>query len=102
MSEPIEYETAEEIRRLLAKDERFNGVSGATAFRRADTKAGWQDAGYFSFERGGYLYFVTVESAERPRRQPALIDNRIGPNFGKPMICRSCGRPRDASHTDCV
>lgn len=63
MSE-IEHEAADQIRRLLAEDERFPGVSGATAFRRADLKRGWQDAGYFSFERNGKLYFVTVEDAE--------------------------------------
>jgi hypothetical protein len=63
MSEYVEHEAADQIRRLLDEDARFNSVSGATAFRRADSKAGWQDAGYFSFERGGHLYFVTVESA---------------------------------------
>lgn len=64
MSQPIEHEAADQIRRMLEEDERFAGVSGATALRRADPKAGWQDAGFFSFERGGLLYFVTVERAD--------------------------------------
>jgi hypothetical protein len=59
-----EYEAADEIRRLLMDDERFPGVSGATAFRHADPKRHWTDAGYFSFERNGKLYFVTVERAD--------------------------------------
>lgn len=58
----VEYEAADQIRRLLMEDERFPGVSGATAFRRADSTRGWMKAGYFSFERDGQLYFVTVES----------------------------------------
>jgi hypothetical protein len=58
-----EHEAAGQIRRLLYEDERFRGVSGATAFRRADPRRKWQDAGYFSFERDGRLYFVTVELA---------------------------------------
>lgn len=56
-----EYEAADEIRRLLQEDDRFPVVSGATAFRRADLKRKWTDAGYFSFERNGKYYFVTVE-----------------------------------------
>lgn len=64
MSEYVEHEAAEQIRRLLAEDERFLGVSGATAFRRADPKRKWRDAGYFSFERGGKLYYVSVEPVE--------------------------------------
>jgi hypothetical protein len=65
MSGNIEHEAADQIRRMLDEDERFNAVSGATAFRRADPKRGWRDAGFFSFERGGKLYFVTVDRAER-------------------------------------
>jgi hypothetical protein len=64
MSEHIEHDAADQIRRLLAEDERFPGVSGATAFREADPKQGWTDAGFFSFERDGRLYFVTVDLAD--------------------------------------
>jgi hypothetical protein len=61
MSDYVEHDAADQIRRMMAEDARFLGVSGATAFRRANLKAGWQDAGYFSFERDGRRYFVTVE-----------------------------------------
>jgi hypothetical protein len=64
MSDVVEHEAADQIRRLLAEDERFPGVSGATAFRRADPKRGRQAGGFFSFARGGKYYFVTVERAD--------------------------------------
>lgn len=67
----VEHEAADQIRRLMCEDERFSGVSGVTAFRRADENRGWTDAGYFSFERDGHRYFVTVESAER-KPEPRL------------------------------
>ena len=63
MDTHIEHDIADEIRRLLAEDERFPGVSGATAFRHVNIRRGWTDAGYFSFERDGRRYFVTVERA---------------------------------------
>jgi hypothetical protein len=58
------HKAAEQIRRLLDEDERFSAVSGATAVRHADGKQGWTAAGYFSFERDGRLYFVSVEPVE--------------------------------------
>lgn len=70
MSDNIEHEAADQIRRLLTEDERFTNVSGATAFRHADAKRGWSDAGYFSFERDGQLYFVTVEPAAQAAQVP--------------------------------
>lgn len=57
----IEHDAADEIRQMLSEDERFKDVSGATAFRHADPKLKWTDAGFFSFERDGHRYFVTVE-----------------------------------------
>lgn len=59
-----EHEAADQIRALLTEDARFRSVSGATAFRHADAKRGWTDAGFFSFERNGRLYFVTVDLVE--------------------------------------
>ena len=59
----IVYAT-DDIRCMLADSRRFDNVSGATAFRHEDKKLGWTNAGYFSFEREGKLYFVTVQSAE--------------------------------------
>lgn len=62
MDGDVEHEAADQIRRLMDEDGRFAAVSGATAQRRADRKMGWTDAGFFSFERGGKRYFVTVEA----------------------------------------
>lgn len=64
LTKNVEHEAAEQIRRLLEADERFNAVSGATAFRRAVFKRGWLDCGFFSFERDGKLYVVSVEQAD--------------------------------------
>lgn len=64
MSHHVEHEAADQIRCLLEEDERFRSVSGATAFRHADEKRGWTDAGFFSFERNGHRYFVTVDLVE--------------------------------------
>lgn len=64
MSDSIQHEAADQIRRLLMNDRRFDEVSGATAHCLSDKKRGWKESGYFSFERNGKRYFVIVECTE--------------------------------------
>jgi hypothetical protein len=57
-----EWKAADDIRRILINDRRFDAVSGATAYRQVRQGIrGWSDAGFFSFKKDGKLYRVTVE-----------------------------------------